>query len=151
PLPGQPPPLRLLPILGPSGCGKSSLARAGLLPGLARQPLPGLQQIRVAVLTPGTHPLEALAGVLARIATDDPTPVAKTQEFAEELRKPSLLREYDGLRRIAQALPDIAASPLIVLIDQFEELYTLCADAEARDVFVANLLHAAADRAAYVS
>lgn len=31
-------PLRLLPILGPSGCGKSSLARAGLLPELARQP-----------------------------------------------------------------------------------------------------------------
>src|SRR5436309_699865 len=38
--PGQPPSLRLLPILGPSGCGKSSLARAGLLPALARQPLP---------------------------------------------------------------------------------------------------------------
>lgn len=41
--PGQPLPVRLLPILGPPGCGKSSLARAGLLPALARRPLAGLR------------------------------------------------------------------------------------------------------------
>ncbi|MFY9976210.1 MAG: ATP-binding protein, partial [Chromatiaceae bacterium] len=34
-------PLRLLAVFGPSGCGKSSLVRAGLLPELARRPLPG--------------------------------------------------------------------------------------------------------------
>jgi hypothetical protein len=81
------PPPRLLPILGPSGSGKSSLARAGLIPERARRPLPGLQAARVAVLLPGAHPLEALASVLARIATDDPTPVAKTREFADELNR----------------------------------------------------------------
>lgn len=41
---------RLLPILGPSGCGKSSLARAGLIPELARRPLPGKTALWVAVL-----------------------------------------------------------------------------------------------------
>ncbi len=151
PLPGQPVPLRLLPILGPSGCGKSSLVRAGLLPALARQPLPGLRTPRVAVLTPGAHPLEALANVLARIATQDPTPVAKSREFAEELRQTTTPGAYDGLRRIAESLPDIATSPLIVLIDQGEELYSLCDDEEARLIFVSNLLHAVADRAARVS
>ena len=89
--------------------------------------------------------------MLACIATDDPAPVAKTREFAEELRKPGTSGAYDGLRRIAAALPGIAASPLIVLVDQYEELYTLCEDTEAQNVFVANLLHAAADRAARVS
>ena len=45
------PPLRLLAVVGPSGCGKSSVVRAGLLPELARRPLPGLERSRVAVLT----------------------------------------------------------------------------------------------------
>ncbi|MBY0429694.1 MAG: ATP-binding protein, partial [Rhodospirillales bacterium] len=80
-------PPRLLPILGPSGSGKSSLARAGLLPELARRPLPGMLAPRVVVLNPGAHPLEALAVVLARIATDDAAPVAKAREFAEEMRR----------------------------------------------------------------
>ncbi|MGE3537070.1 MAG: ATP-binding protein [Candidatus Tectimicrobiota bacterium] len=151
PSPGSSAPLRLLPILGPSGCGKSSLVRAGLLPALARQVLPGLRQPRVVLLTPGTQPLEELARVLACTATDDPAPAAKTREFAEELRQPGVSGAYDGLRRIAAVLPGIAASPLIVLVDQYEELYALCEDTEAQNVFVANLLHAAADRAAHVS
>ncbi len=77
----------MLPIYGPSGSGKSSLARAGLIPEFARRPLPGYAQARVAALVPGTHPLEALVSVLARVATNDLTPVAKTREFAEELEK----------------------------------------------------------------
>ena len=149
--PGTPPPPRLLPIYGPSGSGKSSLARAGLIPELARRPLPALAAPRVAVITPGAHPLEALAGILARIATNDPTPVAKTREFAEELRRASNDGQHDGLRRIADALPEIATSRLIVFIDQFEEVYSLCKDAGERDAFVANLLHAAADPAARAS
>src|SRR5262245_45401310 len=68
-------PLRLLPIIGPSGSGKSSLARAGLVAELARRPLPNRSEARVGVLTPGSHPIEALALVLARIATGDATPV----------------------------------------------------------------------------
>lgn len=144
-------PLRLLPILGPSGCGKSSLARAGLIPELARRPLAGKSQARVAVLVPGTHPLEALAGVLARIATNDQTPVAKTREFAEELKQKSEAGAYDGLRRVADMLPGITASPLIVLVDQFEEVYSLCNDQTERKIFSENLVHAASDRSARVS
>jgi len=151
PEPGKPRLLRLLPILGPSGSGKSSVARAGLIPELAHRPLPGLQTPRVAVLTPGAHPLEALAGILARVATKDATPVAKTREFVGELRTQGAHEEFDGLRRIAEALPDIARSPLIVLVDQFEEIYSLCDDPSERDSFVHNLLHAATDRAAHVS
>ena len=78
--------LRLLPIYGPSGSGKSSLVRAGLIPELGRRPLPGCDHARVAVLVPGSHPLEALAAILARMATNDAMPVAKAREFGEELR-----------------------------------------------------------------
>ncbi len=142
---------RVLPVYGPSGSGKSSLARAGLIPELACHPLPGRQQARVAILVPGAHPLEALAGVLAAIATNDLTPVAKTREFAGELGQANRAGEYDGLRRIADLLPESATTPLIVLVDQFEEIYTLCADPAERDTFVSNLIWAAQDAARRVS
>lgn len=143
--------IRLLPIYGPSGSGKSSLARAGMIPALAKRPLPGYAQARVAVLVPGTHPLEALASVLARVATDDLTPVAKTREFAGELKQVNDAGLYDGLRRIADVLPDIAISPLIVLVDQFEEVYSLCEQQEERDAFISNLLTGASDRSKHIS
>ena len=85
--PGASGALRLLSILDPSGSGKSSVARAGLLPKLATSPLPGKVQARVAVFTPGIRPLKALATILARIATDDPAPVAKSGEMTAELRQ----------------------------------------------------------------
>ena len=142
---------RLLTLYGPSGSGKSSLARAGLIPALAQRPLSGQDCARVAVLVPGSHPLEALATILARIATNDPTPVTKTREFATELHQPNAKGIYDGLRRIADTLPDIATAPLIVLVDQLEEVFTLCEDPEACNAFIENLLCAAAERSKRVS
>jgi len=143
--------LRLLPVLGPSGSGKSSLVLAGLVPELARRPLPALQSPRVAIMTPGAHPIEALATVLARTATGDTAPVAKAREFAKELRLKAAGGAHDGLRRIADAMPGIERSPLVVLVDQFEEAYSLCEDAAECDAFIANLLHAAGDAGRRVS
>nr|WP_199305730.1 pentapeptide repeat-containing protein [Pseudanabaena sp. FACHB-2040] len=78
-------------------------------------------------------------------------PVAKTREFKEELLQANSQKEFDGLRRIADVFPDISFSPLIVLVDQFEEIYTLCTDAAERDAFVENLLCAASNRSQRVS
>ncbi|BBD58033.1 pentapeptide repeat-containing protein [Nostoc sp. HK-01] len=143
--------VRVLPIYGPSGSGKSSLALAGLIPKLGAKPLPGSNQARLVVLVPGSHPLESLAAMLARVTTNDPTPVSKTREFAQELTQQNNHQEYDGLRRIADVFPDIVVSPLIVLVDQFEEVYTLCKDKAERDAFVGNLLCAAAEPSKRVS
>lgn len=143
--------MRLLPVYGPSGSGKSSLVRAGLLPKMSQQPLLGQEMARVAVLVPGTQPLQALAKVLAQIAESDSVPVRKSREFAEELEIKNRAGEYDGLQRIARALPKIDTSPLIVLVDQFEEVYSLCKNSQARDAMIANLLYAASDRSQYVS
>lgn len=143
--------IRLLPVFGPSGSGKSSLVRAGLIPALAEQPFAGLTQARVTVLKPETQPLLSLAKVLARIAENDISPVKKTREFAEELALISKDRTYDGLHRIAQALPESETFPLIVVIDQFEEIYSLCHNPEERNIFVENLLYAAHNYAKHVS
>jgi uncharacterized protein YjbI with pentapeptide repeats len=154
--------VRVLPIFGPSGSGKSSLARAGLIPALGKQPLRGKDRCRVVVLTPGERPLEALATVLARIAMNDLYPVAKTREFQGELISANTNKEFDGLRRIANVFPDINFSPLIILVDQFEEIYTYQAQQDdsiekiheleqERFAFVQNLLCAASDRSQNVS
>lgn len=148
---------RVLPVLGPSGCGKSSLARAGFIPELARAPLPGKDRMRVAVMVPGTRPVEALAGVLAKAATQDAMPVSKTREFTDELNRQNTDGQYDGLRRIVNLMPEIQAAPLVVLVDQFEEVYSLCKEPQNpqalqdRQVFIENLLCAARDATGYLS
>jgi WD40 repeat protein len=136
---------RLLAIYGPSGSGKSSLVRAGLIPELARRPLLGCDSARVAVLVPGKRPLASLATILARIATEDATPITKIREFINELKEMNAEGIYDGLLRIAEALPKIATSPLIVIVDQLEEVFTLCEDLAERDAFMGNLNCATAE------
>ena len=59
--------------------------------------------------------------------------------------------EFDGLTLWAANLPDAATSPLVLLVDQFEEVYTACRDPSERDAFVSLLLHAAGDRARHVA
>jgi len=142
---------RLLPIYGPSGSGKSSLARAGLLAELRQRSLPGLEQAQIITMVPGAHPLTALATALARLVDGDTTPAKKSREFAEELALVSKTGDYDGLQRIASLLPAIATNPLILLVDQFEEIYSLCKSNEERDQLIANLLYACQDTSRYVS
>ncbi len=150
-------PARLLSVLGSSGSGKSSLVRAGLIPELARKPLLGQESPIVAVLTPGPRPLEALARVLARIATGDAAPTKKVREFCGELAIKNSQGEHDGLRRISDDISD--SQPLVILVDQFEELFTLreTRDHKAagkwneQDTFVECLLHAAADHGSRLS
>jgi uncharacterized protein YjbI with pentapeptide repeats len=145
------PPVRLLPILGASGSGKSSLARAGLLPELARRPMPGYQQTYVAMMKPGKNPLEGLARVLARIATNDPSPSKERTEFEAILRQSAGQRTHDQLRKIVNDIPALESSPLVILVDQFEEVYSLCKDANERAVFIDNLIEAASSAEARVS
>lgn len=143
--------IRILPVLGPSGSGKSSVVRAGLIPELARQPLPGRNSSRVAVFSPGAHPLEALSSVLAHIVTRDDIPVAKSRELVEELNIKNARGGYDGLRRIAASIPGINESRLVIFVDQFEEIYSQCEDENQVQVFTDNLLEAAIDGSQHVS
>ena len=143
---------RFLPIIGPSGCGKSSLVRAGLLPELARRPLLEKESMQVVVMFPGESPFKSLAGVLARLTRDDETPeVIKKRSYEEELRRSAESGRFDFLQDVAETLPDIQASPMVVLVDQFEEIYSNCKDFKERIAFIENLLHAARSSTGYVT
>ncbi|MCM2424958.1 nSTAND1 domain-containing NTPase [Streptomyces sp. RKAG337] len=113
-----------LAVVAPSGAGKSSLLRAGLLPALRHGALPtvGSDSWPVVVCTPTEHPLkELLRCVDAALGTT-------AAEIAPE--------EVAALPRML--LDAVRGAPdrpgLVLLIDQFEEVFTLCSDdAERRD------------------
>lgn len=138
---------RLLAILGPSGSGKSSLARAGLLAALAARPL-SASPPRLVLLKPGPHPFRALAlALLPPVgALPSASELGEQRRLSGELQQPSGSGELDGLGRWAANLAGVDESPLVLFVDQFEELYTLCEQPAEREAFVATLVHAAADR-----
>ncbi|WP_187414683.1 caspase, EACC1-associated type [Nonomuraea sp. PA05] len=121
----------LLVVTGPSGSGKSSLLRAGLVSSLRCSP-----GTEIAVLTPGSDPVGTLA---ARFADLDGThPADLRARLAGDPGALAVLFE--------QALGDRQA---VVIVDQFEEVFTACADEEPRRVFI-QALHELAGRAAVV-
>ena len=112
---------RLLAVLGASGSGKSSVMMAGLLPRLrARHP----DWVYLDPVVPGAHPLEALTIVLARRFG------SKSQTaIREDLNDPS----GRGLHNLGRELSD---KPVILYIDQFEEVFTLVNDENERRRFI---------------
>jgi WD40 repeat protein/transcriptional regulator with XRE-family HTH domain len=122
--------LRFLAIVGASGSGKSSLVRAGLIPALRwQQPSSGWP---VYVLTPTAHPQKALATSLSG-EVRQAQPVRK---LADELaRDPATLSAF--MNHIAHAA---GAGHAILIVDQFEELFTLCRRETEQNGFVESLL-----------
>ena len=116
-------------IIGASGSGKSSLVRAGLIPTIKNQNPNWI----IHILTPTAHPLEALTIELTRESES----VTATATLADDLAKNPHSLHYFLSRRVQHR----GSSPHILLvIDQFEELFTLCHDEFEREAFVDNLL-----------
>jgi serine/threonine protein kinase len=115
--------------------GKSSLVRADLLPALRRDALPGSGRWFIVELIPGAHPLEELEVALLRVAVNPP---------------PSLLEQLCAderglLRAINRSLPADRAVELVLVIDQFEELFTLVEREPERAHLLESLLAAVCD------
>lgn len=149
---------RFLAIIGASGSGKSSLVRAGLIPllrgnkRLEEQAAPESEQWPIHIITPTAHPLESLAASLTR----DVESVTATAALIDDLENsPRSLHLY--VRKLLsqrhpspppQSPPTLegrtfsASSHLLLVVDQFEELFTLCRQQSEREAFVNNLIHA---------
>ena len=130
-----------LTVVGPSGSGKSSVVRAGVVPAVLGwkelvndvEPLPA--NWKDIIITPTSHPLAKIAETLF---PDNAT-------AQDELQKQ--MQESDGA--LANALNKIAASDdhhRLIVVDQFEELFTLCDEDDIREAFAANLLYIAQNR-----
>lgn len=126
---------RFLAVIGPSGSGKSSVVRAGLIPALRRGGLPGSENWFIVDMLPGKHPFEELEASLLRVAVNPP----------EHL----LSQMKDGkrglLRAVHRILPADATVELVLVIDQFEEIFTLIEDEAERALLLENLASAVLD------
>ncbi len=120
---------RFVAVFGPSGTGKSSLLRAGLV---ARR-----TDAAVVLFRPGPHPFHECALRLAPLVGSTATQVLRELKAAPESLH--LLLRQAGHGRTA-----------VVVVDQFEELFTLCTDADERAAFFDALLAAPSSAAEVV-
>ena len=125
---------RFLAVVGASGSGKSSLVRAGLVPALRWNK--DSADWLIHTITPATHPLESLASSLINS-------VATATTLMDDLaRDPHSLNLF-----VSRTMQPGNGSHLLLVVDQFEELFTLCHSEEERTSFIDNLLTASSESA----
>lgn len=130
-------------VLGPSGSGKSSVIRAGLVSALrSGATIEGSSSWRVLLLTPGAHPLTALAEKLADASKES------ARSVEQRLRQmPSSCADI-GQEIVAQQDPSrTGRMRLVLIVDQFEETLTLCKDPAERRLFIDALCSVSAEPA----
>ena len=113
---------RILLIIGASGSGKSSLVLAGVIPKLE-------ESHRSAWLfaprfTPGDHPVASLSAAVAQAVGQ--------LRLAPEMERSIAARPADAPSELATLCQ---GKPLLLVVDQFEELFTLCRDASEQKAF----------------
>jgi WD40 repeat protein len=121
---------RFLAVVGPSGSGKSSLMLGGLLPALKAGALPESDIWHYfPAMVPGSDPLANLARVVR-------PPAVKISAWIERLTN-GALHDRTYLARVVGAL---TSQPVVLVIDQFEEMFTLCTNQQTVHAFIDNLL-----------
>jgi WD40 repeat protein len=140
----------LLVVSGVSGAGKSSLLRAGVLPVLRQEGLssaPSARSWPVLVLNPGSRPLDNLADGIAAVAHIAASRVrrelaADPSNFAALARQAALSGQREQYVDASRA--DGADRPrLMLIVDQCEQVFTQCGQAE-RHAFLTALYSASA-------
>lgn len=120
---------RLVAVVGPSGSGKSSVVKAGLLPRLRSEP-----ELRLFTeMYPGAFPFEELEGALLRIGVD------RTSLIED------LISDDRGLLRVLKQIIPSDNSELVLIIDQFEELFSTVDDQRTRRLFLDSLVNAVSE------
>jgi len=125
---------RFLGVVGPSGSGKSSVVRAGMVPALRAGALPRSETWFFTEMTPGHQPFDELEAALLKISVDAPL------DLMERLG-----RDERGLVDAVEHVLPAAGSELVLVVDQFEELFTLVDDEDVRARFLRVLACAVAD------
>src|SRR5215831_12576896 len=141
----------LLVVSGVSGAGKSSLLRAGALPRIRQTGLvsaPGSRSWPCLLFTPTRSPLDELALHVTLLAGADASAVRRGLEadpagFALTARQAAIAEPHRLAAPAAERDQPPQQPRLLLVVDQFEQLFTQCADEGQRQAFI-RALHAAA-------
>ena len=125
---------RLLAVIGPSGSGKSSVVKAGLLPRLRAGELSCSSEWKyLPCIVPGKHPFNALAEALQSVLPNETcTALRGTLEHEDLL----------GLHTPATRIVGETGGKVVLVVDQFEELFTLTTSEQERKHFIDLLVMA---------
>jgi CheY-like chemotaxis protein len=122
---------RVLAIVGSPGSGKSSFVQAALLPALKSGILNASQNWHYyPPITPGSDPLVSLVRLIQPPGDVD---AECTESQVERFREDTSL--------LARCVAGSDDEPAVIVVDQFEEVFTLCDDASSRMAFVNNVLN----------
>jgi KaiC/GvpD/RAD55 family RecA-like ATPase len=141
-----------LAVVGPSGSGKSSVVQAGLIPALRKGALEGSKAWEFAIFRPGKNPLKQMAASLVSLLEpemDEVTRLAKVGELADYLKEGQVsLADAAGriLEKRHYATQAAGAERVVLVADQFEELFTYKESELVREIFLSHLLDAAEER-----
>ncbi len=124
---------RFLAVVGPSGSGKSSAVKAGMLPALRWGEVPGSESWFIAEMVPGIDPIQQLEAALIGVAYYAPR--ALDQQLRANER--GLVHAVNGILP-----PD---TEMLLVIDQFEEAFTLVKEEAERVRFLDLLRYAIID------
>ncbi|MCQ3929907.1 MAG: hypothetical protein DPW16_05575 [Chloroflexi bacterium] len=130
---------RFLAVIGPSGSGKSSVVKAGLIPKLRDGAITGYGSSFYAEMVPGPHPVTQIETELLSFAVN-----------ADEAMLQRLREDPTGLTEMVKSVLPGGNSELVLVIDQFEEVFTLVENEAERTHFLASLLAAVRDPASRV-
>ncbi|NET45442.1 WD40 repeat domain-containing protein [Okeania sp. SIO2B3] len=129
----------LVTVMGASGSGKSSVVLAGLVPYLKRQAKEVQKEIKIAIFTPGHHPFDALAGAVISLQNS----TENNQQILEKLNFFTQLQQDNQAlaKNLEKIILDSSVNQIVLVIDQFEELYTFAPQAQIKP-FLDSLLTA---------
>ncbi|HMD01945.1 MAG TPA: hypothetical protein VKG44_03165, partial [Candidatus Baltobacteraceae bacterium] len=121
---------RFIAVIGSSGSGKSSLVRAGLLP-LTEDEAAGSggRDWRSTTFRPGDAPLDRLADALTALIPESETEGPADREIRRARIEFALRRSSFGLSEALAEIPSLKDKPLLIVVDQFEELFRYAATA----------------------
>ncbi|MCG8425651.1 MAG: protein kinase [Proteobacteria bacterium] len=141
----------LVAITGPTGIGKSSFVRAGVLPVLADSD----ESWNALIVRPGRDPMAALASAVLPLLKRNSQAAAAPSDLVDPIAEERALldrfkAEPGHLGALLRRLAHRRNTTILLVVDPFEELYTLTHEADARRAFTACLAGAADDAAAPV-
>lgn len=123
---------RFLAVIGPSGSGKSSAVKAGLLPAIRQGDIPGSNRWYLTEMVPGNNPFQELESALLSVAVGGHSNLQYR-----------LLEDDSGLLNTVESILPSANAELVLVIDQFEEVFTQVPQEEVRTAFLNSIMVAA--------